>query len=254
MSGYGVKMQGLKHLMHSQYLPGSVRTVRALLHRRLLVRGVLATGVIMAAFAGSVQDAAVEEAVIPQAELLHRQNVARENLDEKALMVNIINELDHRLRGGQRARVAATLVDEARKYDFDPLFLVAVIITESSFGPEEVSYMGARGLMQIKPSVAKAVAKRRGVAWRHADQLFDPIYNVQLGTHYLFELVADFQSVKRAIIAYNYGETALRGRIRAGEKLPTSYFRRVEKHYRTLRKKFGSIVPWTPMRFEETTR
>jgi soluble lytic murein transglycosylase-like protein len=105
--------------------------------------------------------------------------------------------------------------------------------------------------MQIKPSVARAVAARRGVAWQHEDQLFDPTYNVKLGTHYMFELVADFQSVKRAIIAYNYGETAIRGRIQAGKKLPTFYFRRVEKHYHSLRKQFGATVPWAPMSFED---
>ncbi len=247
MSEYGAEMLRVLRHINRGCLPGAVKVARAVLQRRALMRGLLATGVAFAAFAGSVQQTAHDEAVIPQAELLHRQKVAGAHLNEKSLMVDIINDLDHRLQGDQRARVASTLVDEARNYDFDPLFLVAVIITESSFGPNEVSYMGARGLMQIKPSVARAVAKRRGVAWRHEDQLFDPAYNVQLGTHYLFELVADFQSVKRAIIAYNYGETAIRGRIRAGEKLPTFYLRRVEKHYRTLRKQFGSQVPWTPM-------
>ena len=108
--------------------------------------------------------------------------------------------------------------------------------------------------MQVKPSVARAVAMRKGERWRHADQLFDPAFNVRLGTHYLFELVIQFRDVKKALIAYNYGETALRGRIKSGQKLPTAYFRRVKRHYQALRKRFGDEAPWEPTQFDRPLR
>lgn len=199
---------------------------------------------------GHLGGAVLDEATLVQANTLHRQLVAAGDLAEKELMVRIIDRLDNRLTDHQRAQIGPILVEEARRYNFDPLLFVAIITTESSFGPREVSYMGARGLMQVKPSVAQAIASRSGIGWRHADQLFDPAYNVRLGTHYLFELVIQFQDVKKAIIAYNYGETAIRSRIRTGQKLPTAYFRRVNKNYRALREKFAAEVPWEAMELD----
>jgi len=184
---------------------------------------------------------------LPNAELLHRQKIAAADLNEQSLMVHIIDVLDHQLSSIDRARIARVLIEEARHYESDPLFMVAIIITESSFGPGRVSTTGARGLMQIKPSVAQAVAERQGLRWTNADQLFDPAYNVQLGSHYLFELIARFGSVKRALIAYNCGETALNWRIETGLELPLRYFERVMSNYHVLRAQFGPQVPWKPV-------
>ncbi len=221
-------------------------------YRRWVLRGlIIPIPVLVMTFVGTrVSDSSLNRDRQVRAETLYRQVMAGVDLDEKELMVQIIDQLDSRLTDDQRARVAGVIVEGGRRYNFDPLLLVAMIVTESTFGPREVSSMGARGLMQIKPSVAKAVANRRGLGWKHADQLFEPEYNVRLGTHYLFELVAQFKDVKKAIIAYNYGETAIRSRIRNGQQLPTSYFRRVKKNYFALRERFGAEVPWEPTQFE----
>jgi soluble lytic murein transglycosylase-like protein len=220
------------------------------LHRRALQYGAAAGGIVVMLLVGRADNAALDKDLLTREECLYRLQRARDDLDQKEMMVGIIEHLDHRLSSVDCARIAPIIVDEARHYGFDPLFLVAVIVTESSFGPTEVSHMGARGLMQIKPSVARAVAQRRGLDWHDADQLFDPAYNVRLGTHYLFELVGRFRSVKRAIIAYNYGETALHWRISTGQRLPLAYFKRVKNHYHVLREQFGHQVPWEPVQFD----
>ena len=44
---------------------------------------------------------------------------------------------------------------QAEKYSIDPAFLYGMIRTESNFNPDAESSAGARGLMQIMPSVAR---------------------------------------------------------------------------------------------------
>lgn len=216
------------------------------------VRSIAGVGIALAIIIGYTNIVTPNRHFLPQGEMLYRQKIAKTLLDEKSLMAQIIDRLDHQLSDIDRARIAPVLVEEARQYGSDPLFLVAVIITESSFGPAEVSQMGARGLMQIKPSVARAVAERSGMRWINDEELFDPAYNVRLGSHYLFELVARFGSVKRAIIAYNYGETAVNWRIETGQRLPSEYFERVKNNYHVLREQFGPQVPWKPVQFDKT--
>jgi len=203
-----------------------------------------------AIFIDPVHDSSLSEDQLVRENVLHRQSVAASGLDEEAFMLEIVTELGTGLKGDDPARVSRILVDQGRRYNLDPMLLVAVIMTESSFGPTEVSSMGARGLMQVKPSVAEAIANRNGIHWGHADQLFDPAYNIHLGTRYLFELILQFRDVRKALIAYNYGETALRGRLANGQKLPTRYLRRVKKNYYAMRDRFGDRVPWEPVQFE----
>ncbi len=251
----GLLTYSANHVRLTALLAGAVRVClriwRVLYSRGGIAKwGVITAGLLLVIMVGRADNAAFDNELLARAEIIHRLGVAAADLDEKALMVGIIDRVDHRLSNVDCARIAPVIVEEARQYGFDPLMLVAVIITESSFGPTEVSHMGARGLMQIKPSVARAVAKRRGMHWSDADKLFDPAYNVRLGTHYLFELVGRFRSVKRAIIAYNYGETALHWRIETGQRLPMVYFERVKNNYHVLRERFGSQVPWVPVQFD----
>jgi len=227
------------------------RAVPGLWSRRgklAIIFGVLALS--CAVFLDPVHDSTLSRDQFVRENVLHRQAVAASSLDEEAFMLEIITELGTGLKGDDPAIVARILVDQGRRYNLDPLLLVAVIMTESSFGPTEVSSMGAMGLMQVKPSVAEAVANRNGMHWRQADQLFDPAYNIHLGTRYLFELILQFRDVRKALIAYNYGETALRGRLANGEKLPTKYLKRVKKNYYAMRDRFGDRVPWEPVQFE----
>jgi soluble lytic murein transglycosylase len=84
--------------------------------------------------------------------------------------------------------------------------LLAISRQESEFNDKAISRAGARGLMQLLPSTAKAVAKSLDIAWRGAEGLHEAPYNVRLGGAYLEDLLANYDgSYVMAIAAYNAG-------------------------------------------------
>jgi soluble lytic murein transglycosylase len=87
----------------------------------------------------------------------------------------------------------------------DPMLTAGLIRQESAFEPEARSGANALGLMQLLPKTARLVAKQAKVRYSHA-QLFDPEYNVHLGTIYFAGLDKSFGSVESALAAYNAGE------------------------------------------------
>jgi peptidoglycan lytic transglycosylase len=87
----------------------------------------------------------------------------------------------------------------------DPMLTAGLIRQESAFEPEAHSGANAFGLMQLLPKTARQMAKKSKVKYSHA-LLFDPDYNVRLGTTYVAGLKNDFGSVESALAAYNAGE------------------------------------------------
>jgi soluble lytic murein transglycosylase len=82
----------------------------------------------------------------------------------------------------------------------------AIIRQESQFEAEAVSRAGARGLMQLMPATARAVAKGENVSGHNIERLFEPAYNLRIGRTYLASLVDDFGgSYVLAVASYNAG-------------------------------------------------
>jgi soluble lytic murein transglycosylase len=80
---------------------------------------------------------------------------------------------------------------------------------ESFFDPSARSSADARGLMQLLPSTAAAVADRHGQPSNDLD-LFDPQRNVALGTTHLAELAELYGGDRvRMLAAYNAGASAV---------------------------------------------
>jgi soluble lytic murein transglycosylase len=76
---------------------------------------------------------------------------------------------------------------------------------ESGFDPTVRSGADARGMMQLLPSTASVVARRIGVGYSPA-RLYEPDYNMQLGSAYLGQLVDRFSgSYVMAAAGYNAG-------------------------------------------------
>jgi Soluble lytic murein transglycosylase and related regulatory proteins (some contain LysM/invasin domains) len=96
---------------------------------------------------------------------------------------------------------------EARKNGLDPAWVAAEIRAESTFNPRARSQANARGLMQLLPSTAAAVARRLGLPWNGPDSLYDPETNIILGTAYLREKEEMYGKPYVAIAAYNAGPT-----------------------------------------------
>ncbi|WP_047464615.1 lytic transglycosylase domain-containing protein [Rhizobium rhizogenes] len=82
----------------------------------------------------------------------------------------------------------------------------AIARQESAFNPAAVSSANARGLLQLLPKTAKAVAGRHGLAYSDAKLTQDAGYNATLGAHYLGEQIDAFGgSYILTFIAYNAG-------------------------------------------------
>jgi soluble lytic murein transglycosylase len=81
----------------------------------------------------------------------------------------------------------------------------AIARQESQFDRAIVSYAGARGLMQLMPATAREQAGKNGVAYNQS-ALFDPDYNIALGSAYFRRMLAYYNgSYPLAVAAYNAG-------------------------------------------------
>ena len=93
----------------------------------------------------------------------------------------------------------------ASRAGVDPMQVAGLIRQESAFQPEAYSHAGAMGLMQLIPSTAKKMAKQIKVRFSRP-RLFEPEYNLRLGTVYLAGLKSSYGSLEAALAAYNAGE------------------------------------------------
>ena len=94
---------------------------------------------------------------------------------------------------------------QAQDKNLDPALIAAVIYEESRFR-DQTSHAGARGLMQITPETADAIAKHSGgVRFKQSD-LGSPQINIAYGTYYLRLLIDHYGGNETlAIAAYNAG-------------------------------------------------
>ena len=98
--------------------------------------------------------------------------------------------------------------DESAKNNLDPYLVASLIRQESEFNPSVVSYANAYGLMQLLPSVGKAMARELGMTHFQTFQLQDPETNIKLGTRYLRKMLDRFGGVQEyALAAYNAGDS-----------------------------------------------
>ena len=131
-------------------------------------------------------------------------------------------------------QVPHRIYQESKKYDYDPLFLTALIVTESSFNNWAKSHKGALGLMQIKLATGQAMASEMGAVWAGQSTLFDPATNIALGAFYLNKLKLRFKDMKIALEAYNHGPSRISRYLRKG-KLPEDYSMKVFRIYDLIR-------------------
>ena len=140
---------------------------------------------------------------------------------QQAVFVSNIIRL-HNPNKQNTQELAEIIVDESDKAGYDPLFVAAVIRSESMFRHGATSARGAKGLMQLMPATGKYISDREKIALKKADDLHDPATNVRIGIAYLKYLERKFNGNReQVLIAYNWGPSNVVLSMRSGTKPPT---------------------------------
>ncbi|HEB70995.1 MAG TPA: hypothetical protein ENI77_00055 [Nitrospirae bacterium] len=161
----------------------------------------------------------------------YNKSIAKLTGKLKPNLREVIKVLKKRTKGFSRlelTKAANAIIRYSKENDHDPFLLMAVIDIESNFRRCVVSDKGAVGLMQIRPFVARGLARELDI---HPDiaanELQDMETNLRIGSYYLAKMKKRFGNLSLALEAYNLGPTRLNMFIRDGVKLKRNYTKRV---------------------------
>ncbi|MCY3741958.1 MAG: transglycosylase SLT domain-containing protein [Candidatus Poribacteria bacterium] len=114
-----------------------------------------------------------------------------------------LEKLQHKLY----PRYYADAVDKyAKMYNVDTFLIAAMILEESRYNAEAVSWAGAIGLMQIMPATGRELAQKLKIRRFRTSMLKQPDINIRMGTKYIGELNSWFDGNSLLVIgAYNGG-------------------------------------------------
>jgi soluble lytic murein transglycosylase-like protein len=172
--------------------------------RRLPARRVLAvTQVISAVAVFAVINASADG--IALADRIPAAGVRGQRSNPVNDLFNALSRCQMPLGENERWRLAGTIEQESRQHGYDPMLVMAMIQVESACSPSAQGEKGGIGLVQIKPSTARAVAREAGLPWQGAETLKRPVLNVKLGLLYLAQLEDQFGDLYLAMVAFNKG-------------------------------------------------
>ena len=101
---------------------------------------------------------------------------------------------------------AASVETAAKETLVSEDWLYAIMRQESLFRKDAVSRADARGLMQMQPATAVAVARRWHLPPPARDELFEPTVSLRLGARYVRELLDKYRGqLAPSLAAYNAG-------------------------------------------------
>ncbi len=144
---------------------------------------------------------------------------------------NVVHSLPKKYRV-QSLALAETIIAEAQANDLDPVFVMAMIKTESEFNPKARGTHGEIGLMQLKPDTAQWIAKAEGIAWHGPATLENPVENVRLGVAYISQLREKTSGfANKYVSAYNLGYAKMSKMYKTSLR-PHEYSLRVMKNYK----------------------
>lgn len=117
------------------------------------------------------------------------------------------------------------VIQNAERYDLDPLLILAIMREESHFRPNVISPAGAKGLMQIMPKTGKLISKSLEFVDFDDYMLDIPEINIQLGSWYLSQLMVKFNYQLPFVVAsYNAGPAAVDRWLKRGDKSDLDIF------------------------------
>ncbi|HUU49972.1 MAG TPA: lytic transglycosylase domain-containing protein [Nitrospinota bacterium] len=164
------------------------------------------------------------------AEAIYNERSKTENMIKE-----IINNFNTGLKKDQENKLAEIIYKESIRYGHDPLLIVAIISTESSFNNWAKSKKGAKGLMQILPVTAQEIAKETNINWKNDNALYNPFINIRMGSYYLSKLNLIFEDIDLALEAYNRGPSKISHMMKKGKIFHKRYSRKVLSFYTTLK-------------------
>jgi soluble lytic murein transglycosylase len=173
-------------------------------------------------------------------------------LDEGHLIPFVMNALPTKFKKDAEA-ITNQIIKSSLEHKLDPVFLISVIQTESSFNPSAKGTSGEIGLMQLLPKTAAWIAKKNNLKWIGPHQLKDPIKNIQIGATYLSYLRNKFESHARLYIsAYNMGPRNVKKALKKSI-WPKDYARRIMKNYKEFYSLLNaSLYTWNEDKISET--
>ncbi|MFQ5707456.1 MAG: lytic transglycosylase domain-containing protein [bacterium] len=124
-------------------------------------------------------------------------------------IMKIIGQYNHDLPSSKKYEIADEIYKMSLKYtNLDVDLICATITHESgrSWDPAVVSNAGAMGLMQVMPTTGMWIANYEDITWTTPEEvLFNPIYNIRIGTRYLSALIETYD-LEGGLAAYEGGE------------------------------------------------
>ncbi|MBS0433026.1 MAG: transglycosylase SLT domain-containing protein [Proteobacteria bacterium] len=135
----------------------------------------------------------------------------------------------------------------SRTAGIDPAWAFAIIRAESAWQTDAHSAADAYGLMQLLPGTAADLARRNGLPYGGAGDLYDPDVNIPLGTRYLAGMALRFDgSPWLASAAYNAGPAPVQRWIDArGELEPDAFIATIP--YQETREYVARVLSFTTM-------
>jgi len=107
---------------------------------------------------------------------------------------------------------------------------------ESNFRHNALSRKGARGLLQVKPSLARHISKTSDIPVKNSKCLYEPEKNIKIGVNYLSRLIERFENIYTALHAYNVGPRKVKHNSSGDEdEIPNNRFtKKVIEEYRQI--------------------
>lgn len=148
------------------------------------------------------------------------------SVQKRATKLSASIQQAYRVTPSTADRIAPIIVQNADRYNVDPLLIAATIRQESSYRSNVTSSAGAVGLTQVIPRY-----------WQQScpGNLYDESINIQCGTHILAKYEQSAGSWKKALAYYNVGPTNYENN-RKMKRQGKRYAKQVKQHEKMLKR------------------
>ncbi len=149
-------------------------------------------------------------ALIKSYEKLSLYDKAREIADKALLSISFKFQASDELAKFRKKlyplHYEALVEKYAKEYNVDKALIYAMILEESRYRTDAISWAGAIGLMQIMPATGREIARKLKISRFRSSMLKIPSVNIQMGTKYIDELNDMFDGNAMLVSgAYNGG-------------------------------------------------